>query len=44
MAADADEATLRSAALALDVVLKHLDGREPKKVIVVFGRLINVVG
>jgi len=44
VAADADEAAVRSAALALDVVRKHLGEREPKKVIVVPGRLINVVG
>jgi leucyl-tRNA synthetase len=38
----ADDA-LRSAALADGAVLKHLEGRDPKKVIVVRGKLVNVV-
>jgi leucyl-tRNA synthetase len=42
--ADADEATIRAAALASQKVQKHLAGREPRKVIVVPGRLVNVVG
>ena len=42
--ADADEATIRQAALALDAVIRHLEGREPRKVIVVPGRLVNIVG
>jgi len=42
--ADADEAAIRQAALALDAVIRHLDGREPRKVIVVPGRLVNIVG
>ncbi len=41
--ADADEATLRAAALASKNVQRHLDGREVRKVIVVPGRLVNVV-
>ena len=42
--ADADEQAIRSAALASEHVQRHLDGRSPKKVIVVPGRLVNVVG
>ena len=42
--ADADEATIRAAALALETVQKHLGGRDPKKVIVVPGRIVNIVG
>jgi leucyl-tRNA synthetase len=41
--ADADEATIREAALASEKVRKHLDGSEPRRVIVVPGRLVNVV-
>jgi leucyl-tRNA synthetase len=44
VAADADEAAIRAAALELDAVRKHLGDREPKQVIVVPGRLVNVVG
>ena len=44
VASDADEDTLRRAALASPRVQSHLEGREPKKVIVVPGRLINIVG
>ena len=42
--ADADEAQVREAALASEKVQRALDGREPKKVIVVPGRLVNLVG
>ena len=42
--ADADEAAIREAALASEAVARHLGGREPKRVIVVPGRLVNVVG
>ena len=42
--ADASETAIREAALADEAVQKHLAGREPKKVIVVPGRLVNVVG
>ena len=42
--ADADEETIRRAALATEGVARHLAGREPRKVIVVAGRLVNVVG
>jgi leucyl-tRNA synthetase len=41
--ADADEAAVRAAALAAENVRRHIDGREPRKVIVVPGRLVNVV-
>ena len=41
--ADADEAAARAAALADENVKKHLDGREPRRVIYVPGRLINLV-
>ena len=37
-------ADLRAAALADEKVASALDGREPKKVIVVRGKLVNVVG
>ncbi len=39
--ADADEATVRSAAVA--EVAEALDGREPRKVIVVPGRMVSIV-
>ncbi|MEZ4290544.1 MAG: class I tRNA ligase family protein [Myxococcota bacterium] len=38
------EDAAREAALAVENVQKSLGGREPKKVIVVPGRLVNVVG
>jgi leucyl-tRNA synthetase len=34
---------LRAAALAEETVRKHLEGREPRKIIVVRGKLVNVV-
>ena len=43
VAANADKAAIEAAALANDVVQKHLEGRVPKKLVVVPGRLINVV-
>jgi leucyl-tRNA synthetase len=42
--ADADEDAIREAALASEKVKRHLGGREPRKVIVVPGRLVNIVG
>jgi leucyl-tRNA synthetase len=42
--ADASKEAIEQAALASEKVRKHLDGRDPKKVIVVPGRLVNVVG
>ncbi|MFI5317453.1 MAG: leucine--tRNA ligase, partial [Myxococcota bacterium] len=43
VAADADEAAVRAAALADENVAKHLGAREPRRVIYVPGRLINLV-
>ncbi len=43
VAADADEATLREAALATDAVQKAVGSGAPRKVIVVPGKLVNVV-
>ncbi len=43
VAADADGDTVEAAALAEEKVVSFLDGRTPKKVIVVPGRLVNVV-
>jgi leucyl-tRNA synthetase len=42
--ADADDEAIRRAALASPGVARQLAGREPKRVIVVPGRLVNVVG
>jgi leucyl-tRNA synthetase len=42
--ADASEEEVRERVLASELVRKHLAGRAPKKVIVVPGRLVNVVG
>ncbi|HSM41185.1 MAG TPA: leucine--tRNA ligase [Afifellaceae bacterium] len=44
VASDASGDTIEQAALELDAVRKFLDGRPPKKVIVVPGRIVNVVG
>jgi leucyl-tRNA synthetase len=44
VAAGASEEAIRAAALASPNVQKHLAGRAPKKVIVIAGRLVNVVG
>ena len=41
---EASDDALRETALAVEAVQKHLEGRSPKKVIVVPGRLVNVVG
>ena len=43
VSADADEATVRKAALAEPGVIRALDGKAPKRVIVVPGRIVNVV-
>jgi leucyl-tRNA synthetase len=43
VAKDADEASVRAIALADENVRRHLAGKEPRKVIVVPGRLVNVV-
>jgi leucyl-tRNA synthetase len=42
--ADADDETIRRAALASPKVQRHLESRDPRKVIVVPGRLVNLVG
>jgi leucyl-tRNA synthetase len=44
VASDAAGDTIEKAALELDAVQKFLEGRTPKKVIVVPGRIVNVVG
>ena len=44
VAADADEETIRQAALGCEAVQRHLGGRVPRKLIVVPGRLVNIVG
>ncbi|MGE0500715.1 MAG: leucine--tRNA ligase [Rhizobiaceae bacterium] len=43
IARDADQAAVEKAALALESVQKALDGKSPKKVIVVPQRIVNVV-
>jgi len=43
VAASADKAAIEAAALACEVVQKHLEGKPPKKLIVVPGRLVNIV-
>jgi leucyl-tRNA synthetase len=44
VARDADRALIQRLALASDGAVRALDGRTPKKVIVVPGRLVNIVG
>jgi leucyl-tRNA synthetase len=39
----ADDAAVRNAALASENVVRHLEGKTPRKVIVIKGRLVNVV-
>jgi len=43
VAADADRAAIEAAALGSDAVRRHGEGRPPRKVVVVPGRLVNVV-
>jgi leucyl-tRNA synthetase len=43
VAATADKTTIEAAALASDAVQKYLEGLPPKKVVVVPGRLVNIV-
>ncbi len=43
VARDADNKTVEAAALALDGVVRALEGKSPKKVIVVPGRIVNIV-
>ena len=42
--ADASKDAITEAAIASEAVQRHLQGRDPKKVIVVPGRLVNIVG
>ena len=42
--ADASEEAIRAAALASEKVQRHLAGRTPRKIVVVPGRLVNLVG
>jgi leucyl-tRNA synthetase len=44
VAADADNDTIEVAALADENVIRTLDGKTPKKIIVVPGRMVNIVG
>ncbi len=41
--ADIDDASAQALALASETVQRHLDGRSPKRVVVVPGKLVNVV-
>jgi leucyl-tRNA synthetase len=43
IARDADQATVEAATLALDFVIKALDGKAPRKIIVVPQRIVNIV-
>jgi len=43
VAAGADRATIEATALACDVARKHLAGAPPRKLVVVPGRLVNIV-
>ena len=43
MAKDADTKSVEAAALADEGVIRALDGKPPKKVIVVPGRIVNIV-
>ena len=43
VAADASEEEIKSAALASEAVKKHLEGKEPKKIIVANKRLVSLV-
>jgi leucyl-tRNA synthetase len=43
IARDADQSAVEKAALALDFVQKALEGKAPRKVIVVPQRIVNVV-
>jgi leucyl-tRNA synthetase len=41
--AGSDEETIKQAALALDSVKRQLDGKTPRRIIVVPGKIVNVV-
>lgn len=44
VAASADKSNIEALAAAHDAVQKHLEGRQPKRIIIVAGKLVNVVG
>lgn len=43
IAADADKETVENAALSLEAVQRHIDGQTVRKVVVVPGRIVNIV-
>jgi leucyl-tRNA synthetase len=43
VAADISEADAKTAALASEQVQKHLEGKEPKKIVYVSGKLVSIV-
>jgi len=43
VAAEADKASIEAAALANEDAQKFMEGKAPKKVVVVPGRLVNIV-
>jgi leucyl-tRNA synthetase len=43
VAADADDETVKTTALAAEGIIRSLDGKQPKKVIVVKGKLVSIV-
>jgi leucyl-tRNA synthetase len=43
VAASADKAAIEAIALASEVAVQHMNGAAPKKVVVVPGRLVNIV-
>jgi leucyl-tRNA synthetase len=43
VAAEASEDEIKSAVMASEVIQKYLEGKEPKKVIVVKGKLVSLV-
>ncbi|MCA1926107.1 MAG: leucine--tRNA ligase, partial [Thiobacillus sp.] len=43
VSANADKASIETQALASEAVQKHSEGKQPKKVVVVPGRLVNIV-
>lgn len=43
VAVDADKATIEAAAVADEMAQKFMEGKAPKKVVVVPGRLVNIV-
>ncbi len=43
LAADMSDADIQANVLALDQVVKHMEGKAPKKVIVVKGKIVNIV-